>query len=438
MEYNTSTVFSQEGSSAASKSDRFGPPPPDAVGGLDTSLDHSGISVLDGKDVGPGVGLSREDWQAQNVEDRRNLAELLFKYADCVEASGEEASFDLGVDLGILRKKVGHLNDCGSDYISVNCHECLTDNVAVLSQHCKLRSCRECASKRKREWLDKHLPNLEGVPWWQLRHLTLTLRNQDDVKAGIRRLMKCFKVLRLKHYKRQMKGGLVGYEAHVGVNPETGKWNVHCHVIVHGSYIDQEELSQKWQLITGDSMIVHIRRIAKRGYFCQRRGRVVKAHESALEYLLKYVTKGVGLDNNTMPVAVDLETDSWSLDDWEGNTQFGSLDGKRRKVINMARDAGSIGKWSIPALAVFLCQLHKVRLLQAFGSFIGCTHHKEGDVYTCPECDSEMIALVRISDGKPLYDAFDKYGVWKNAREVQERRPPDQYGPTWTAQEDLS
>ena len=27
----------------------------------DPCLDHSGISVLDGKDVGPGVGLSRED-----------------------------------------------------------------------------------------------------------------------------------------------------------------------------------------------------------------------------------------------------------------------------------------------------------------------------------------------------------------------------------------
>jgi len=436
LDYNTSVVLSQDGPFEGSEDDQFGPPPPDAVGSSDTSLDLSGISVLDSGKERAGVGLSREDWRAQNMEDRQNLAKLLHDYADCVEADSEEASFDLGLDLDILRKKAGHLNDCGADYISVNCHECSTDNVAVLSQHCKLRSCRECASKRKREWLGKHLPNLEGIPWWQLRHLTLTLRNQDDVKGGIRRLMRCFKTLRLKHYKDRMKGGLVGYEAHVGVNPETGKWNVHCHVIVHGGYIDQEELSQKWQSITGDSMIVHIRRISKKGYFCQRRGRVIKSHESALEYLLKYVTKGVGLDNNTMPVAVDLETDSWSLDDWEDNTQFGSLDGKRRKVINMARDAKSIGKWSIPALAVFLCQLHKVRLLQAFGSFIGCANlHKE--VYTCPKCDSEMIALFRASNHEPFYDAYEKYGVYKNMREVQQRWPSDQYGPTWTAQEDL-
>ena len=106
------------------------------------------------------------------------------------------------------------------------------------------------------------------------------------------RIKKHFKALRAYHFKKEIEGGLVGFEAHLGKSG--GRWNVHCHILYIGSYISHARLSSVWEKITGDSKVVDIRSIG-RDFNCKWRNRKVSAQEHALNYITKYITKGVGV-----------------------------------------------------------------------------------------------------------------------------------------------
>ena len=332
----------------------------------------------------------------QNKNNRQVLAEVLLEYADFSKSGESGLDHD---DADLLRVKAENLSKCGSDYIRFNCLKADCKHEFMLGQHCKSRVCPDCSSYKRRNWRDKYLPYLEKVNPSELRFITLTLRNQKDLHGGMGKIIRCFKKLRLKKMAECFKGGLVGYEAH---HDKDGLWNIHCHALYHGKYIDQVKLSETWKEITGDSEVVWVSSVLGKGYKCQYRNKRISAQQSALDYILKYVVKGVG---------VNVDADSWSDISIEGNDDWNQVDiGTALSPFELKDEARACGdaRWSVQSLSEFLVYLHKSRLLQPFGSFIGksCKHAKNS--LTCPECDSEFFALTITSSTKHtvIYNAL--------------------------------
>jgi len=341
-------------------------------------------------DKAPSVD-SNED---VNKNNRQVLADVLLEYADFCKSSDAELDHD---DADLLRVKAENLSKCGSDYIRFRCLKSDCSHTFMLGQHCKSRVCPDCSSHKRRNWRDKYLPYLEKVNPSELRFLTLTLRNQEGLHAGMKDIVKSFKRLRLKEMPECFKGGLVGYEAHLGGD---GHWNIHCHVLYHGNYIDQAELSVTWKKITGDSEVVWVSSVLGKGYKCKYRNKRISAQQSALDYILKYVVKGVG---------VNVDVDSWSDVSLKGAEDWNQVDiGTALSPFELKNEARACGdaRWSVKSLSEFLVYLHKSRLLQPFGSFIGKSCKHEKNQLACPECDTEFFSLTIKHSEKEIFNAL--------------------------------
>ena len=341
-------------------------------------------------DKAPSVD-SNED---VNKNNRQVLAEVLLEYADFCKSSDAELDHD---DADLLRVKAENLSKCGSDYIRFRCLKSDCSHTFMLGQHCKSRVCPDCSSHKRRNWRDKYLPYLEKVDSSQLRFMTLTLRNQEKLRGGLEKIIESFKKLRLGKMPECFEGGLVGYEAHLGGD---GHWNIHCHVLYKGRYIDQAELSKTWKKITGDSEIVWVSSVLGKGYKCKYRDKRISAQQSALDYILKYVVKGVG---------VNINADSWSDISIKDGDDWNQVDiGTALSPFELKNEARACGdaRWTVESLSQFLVYLHKSRLLQPFGSFIGqsCKHKK--NQLACPECDSEFYSLTIKHSETEIFNAL--------------------------------
>jgi len=345
-------------------------------------------------DIEPDKAPSVDNNVDENKNNRQVLAEVLLEYADFCKSSEAELDHD---DADLLRIKAENLRKCGSDYIRFDCLKAGCKHTFMLGQHCKSRVCPDCSSHKRRNWREKYLPYLEKVNPSELRFLTLTLRNQELLRGGMERIIKHFKKLRLREMPECFKGGLVGYEAHLG---KDGLWNIHCHVLYHGKYIDQAELSKTWKKITGDSEIVWVSSVLGKGYKCKYRDKRISAQQSALDYILKYVVKGVG---------VNVGVESWSDVSLKGAEDWNQVDiGTALSPFELKNEARACGdaRWSVKSLSEFLVYLHKSRLLQPFGSFIGksCNHKK--DSLACPECDDEFYSLTIKHSETEIFNAL--------------------------------
>ena len=244
-------------------------------------------------------------------------------------------------------------------------------------------------------WVDRYAEWVGRVEAGKLRHITLTLTNCDDLSDGLSRIQKHFKALRLTWFKDEFKGGLVGYEQHLGKSG--GRWNVHCHIIYEGSFIPQAQLSLAWNKITGDSKIVDIRTIGKKGFFCKRRQRAVTPQESALRYVLKYVTKGVGVGHvpnldTELPVA-------WSLKEWQDNTKISTHMKSRHSA-----------DWDIPALVDMLLLTHNRRLVTAFGDWYGRSETVKHESL-CPHCGGHQVYLFDANAGVIRWEISEEWQI---------------------------
>lgn len=123
--------------------------------------------------------------------------------------------------------------------------------------------------------------------------ITFTVRNGTDLGERSSHLMKSFRTLmeRRRDYLKKgrgfnefckINGAMYSYEN--TFNPDTKEWHPHLHMFaLLDDWIDQDELSQYWHSITGDSMIVDIRRVKKQkdlGY--------AKAAAEVCKYALKF------------------------------------------------------------------------------------------------------------------------------------------------------
>lgn len=123
--------------------------------------------------------------------------------------------------------------------------------------------------------------------------ITLTVKNGTDLAERSQHLIKSFRTLleRRRDYLKKgwgfsefckINGAMYSYEN--TFNEKTGEWHPHIHMFaLLDHWIDQSELSEYWHSITGDSMIVDIRRVKR----CKEFG-YSKAAAEVCKYALKF------------------------------------------------------------------------------------------------------------------------------------------------------
>jgi len=161
----------------------------------------------------------------------------------------------------------------GHQYRRVVCANCgYAIDVPI---YCGDRFCPICSRPRLKrvrlrlESLIKQVPFISGN---DLKHLTLTIRNQQNLPKMVAYLVKSFKTLRrTQFWQMHVYGGAFVIEVTGG----KGSWHAHLHIIIQCKWIRYEHLLSIWQHIT-NGRGVYITRIPK---------------TQVVKYLTKYLTK---------------------------------------------------------------------------------------------------------------------------------------------------
>ena len=276
------------------------------------------------------------------VPDSENSNSYLTRYSDRhISASSSQRRIASAFAAAGRQSKAESYLTCGEQMFTLECEKCGYSH--KVSYNCKLRLCSRCSAIKVAAHMKKYLPyvkRLAAVPNY-LRRLDLTLKNVEDLAEGVHRIRDCFTKLRHRQgYSVCFDGGICGIE---GVPGRDGKWNVHMHILYCGSFIPDRQLSADWRDITGDSFIVHIEKVSD--------------PEKALRYVLKYLLKGVE----------------------------------------------SAHGWTENELVEFVLALENVRLVQAFGCFIGKVAVVEP--FRCPECGWTLWRLLDL-EGETVRSAL--------------------------------
>jgi len=174
-------------------------------------------------------------------------------------------------DAGRNKDAVG-LRDCGS-VIKFYCANC--GRTKVGKYRCDRRGCISCSRyymnmvRHKVQRMVDYVDYNGGVYGFSLKMLTLTMRtNPDDISGALKRcgesITKLWRTMLRKvgvfKGKRQVSSGL-----HVQFELGPDNLNVHAHCLYYGPYIDVYKLSAEWLRLTGDSMVVDIRKCDRKG-----------------------------------------------------------------------------------------------------------------------------------------------------------------------------
>ena len=194
-------------------------------------------------------------------------------------------------------KSAQKLNECGNYLLFKNFY---TIGEVKLS---KLRTCGQhllcpfCAAIRASRAIQKYVERIDQVLQENRKLkpvlITLTVKNGSDLAERSEHLMKSFRKLldRRRDYEKKgrgfnefckVQGAMYSYEN--TFNEKTGEWHPHIHMFaLVDQWIDQQEFSEYWHSLTGDSMVVDVRRAKKEkghGYS--------KAAAEVCKYALKF------------------------------------------------------------------------------------------------------------------------------------------------------
>lgn len=194
-------------------------------------------------------------------------------------------------------KSAQKLNECGNYLLFKNFY---TIGEVKLS---KLRTCGQhllcpfCAAIRASRAIQKYVERINQVLQENRKLkpvlITLTVKNGSDLAERSEHLMKSFRTLleRRRDYEKKgrgfnefckVQGAMYSYEN--TYNEKTGEWHPHIHMFaLVDQWIDQQEFSEYWHSLTGDSMVVDVRRARKEkghGYS--------KAAAEVCKYALKF------------------------------------------------------------------------------------------------------------------------------------------------------
>jgi diadenosine tetraphosphate (Ap4A) HIT family hydrolase len=145
---------------------------------------------------------------------------------------------------------------------------------------CEFRLCPDCARRRSRKLLRKHLPTMQAFPKTNRStpvHLVLTQSHRKETrKQSVKRLRAAFtKLQRRSFWKEHFKGGIWAIETKKGRDK---LHHTHFHIIgFRSKFFDIALLRSEWLEVTGDS--------------CNLRLDVVQDLSKGLLEVIKYVSK---------------------------------------------------------------------------------------------------------------------------------------------------
>lgn len=134
-----------------------------------------------------------------------------------------------------------------------------TGKVRIAAKQCRLRWCFHCSEARQQFITQAVLPWYQGASEPKL--FTVTLKHtQNPLEEQIDFLYKSFAKLRnRKVCKDAIRGGIWFFQ--VTYNQKSGEWHPHIHALLDAKFILKAKLISDWYNITGDSTIVHIRKV---------------------------------------------------------------------------------------------------------------------------------------------------------------------------------
>lgn len=157
--------------------------------------------------------------------------------------------------------------------------------------------CPFCAAIRASRAIQKYVERIDQVMHENRKLkpvlITLTVKNGSDLAERSEHLMNSFRTLvkRRQDYLKKgrgfnefckVQGAMYSYEN--TYNEKTNEWHPHIHMFaLVDQWIDQQEFSEYWESITGDSMIVDVRRAKKEKGFGYS-----KAAAEVCKYALKF------------------------------------------------------------------------------------------------------------------------------------------------------
>ena len=157
--------------------------------------------------------------------------------------------------------------------------------------------CPFCAAIRASRAIQKYVERIDQVLKENRKLkpvlITLTVKNGSNLVERSEHLMKSFRTLleRRRDYEKKgrgfnefckVQGAMYSYEN--TFNEKTGEWHPHIHMFaLVDQWIDQQEFSEYWHSVTGDSMVVDVRR-AKR----EKGHGYSKAAAEVCKYALKF------------------------------------------------------------------------------------------------------------------------------------------------------
>jgi len=173
-------------------------------------------------------------------------------------------------------------------YVRIVCIHC--GHAVDVPVYCGNRFCNICSSPRKKRvrsrisFLIKKRPLIRGT---MIKHLTLTVRNDDNLEKMFKHLIKSFRRLRQRAYfKKSITGGAFVVElTHKG-----NKWHAHIHAVIQAYRVEWIRLLEEWKICSKGSTGVYIKNIPP---------------VQAVRYLTKYVTKSE-LPEDLQIIASDL------------------------------------------------------------------------------------------------------------------------------------
>lgn len=211
--------------------------------------------------------LARMEWDKPNPTP----AEVQFIHGSWADARARVRSAMLKA--GVPRQRVERFDACGSlAYVERNKAD---GRLRVRCTRCKDRFCRTCSTRKRRTQVSRLLDLTRDHD--RVRMLTLTLAHDErPLRVQLERLYQCYRRLRQRHrWIEHVNAAAAACELHVG---DDGKWHVHLHVLWVGDYWRQQDISNEWLAVTGDSRIVDVRMMPT---------------GSAVHYAAKYLAKAI-------------------------------------------------------------------------------------------------------------------------------------------------
>lgn len=194
-------------------------------------------------------------------------------------------------------KSAQKLNECGNYLLFKNFYTIGEVKLAKLRTCGQHLLCPFCAAIRASRAIQRYVERIDQVLQENRKLkpvlITLTVKNGSDLAERSEHLMKSFRTLleRRRDYLKKgwgysefckVQGAMYSYEN--TFNEKTGEWHPHIHMFaLVDQWIDQQEFSEYWHSITGDSMVVDVRRAKKEkghGYS--------KAAAEVCKYALKF------------------------------------------------------------------------------------------------------------------------------------------------------